>query len=376
MSISDLINIPTVQSQVDAFWQYAAPRINRAKVRPTSLINLLVNSLIASNQTLYQVLSSICSNLTDITQASGGWLDLLGSGFYDLTRLPSQATSGVITITNLTGSPISNPSLTNPQTGITYTSNTTLVASTDTPCSFSASVNGPAGNCNLSALQSNASSSYVVSSANLSDQSWISIPGQNTELDGAYINRCLAQITMQSAGVAASVAARIKYGVALVGRVSCTYASPYSNIYNVYIAAPGGVLNSASAIASATTIALAYTSGSTAPVVSAASPVNLRLIGTLYAARGTSANVIQTILSGLSDWINSLPISDGNSGTQIKMWQVFHQINTLDTLNNLNFASIAAYVGGTKYNAVDDVLPNIAGSVWVADISAIRVVYQ
>jgi hypothetical protein len=379
-----LVTVPTIQQMVTSFWTLASSQatgpngaqsgLNPQRVDNNGPINQIIMNLMSANSSLWQSLSDMGSNLTDLSKSKGAWLDLLAWGFYQQLRTAAQPTIGniQIVVTQIT----STITLTNPYTGVSYTGPGTGSTGTFT-VTFTASTSGVIGNCALSALSSSAPSSYTIASGQVSGNTWITSLGLAPGTDNSLQQQCFAVIAQRANGVNAALAAQIGQGTGYqVGRV---WAVPGGtpNLLNVYCAAPNGPAT-ATQITNAQTIANLYTENHSVPACLAAIVQPIYVYGTISFVQGTPRSVINSILSGLTNWLSTLPINTGGSSTQLAIYKIDHQLNLLDTTKSINYSQLYAIVNGVAYGgnaagyaqSTSTVIPATPGSIWSPVITA------
>ena len=295
-----LINPPTVNQQTQSFWSYAAGvrsfdgtknYIDPTKIKPRSLVNQLIQSMIAGDSMLWSSIATMGAQLTDLAISTGPWLDLLAK-FYGVTRAGYVPTSGTVRVFVNSGSP-TQLTFTNPSTGIVYQSPLTAgygIGLVDVL--LTATTLGPVGDCNLSAITI-AGGSYLVYSVQpfvSFDQAWITTNGQTPENDGQVRQRCYDVIAMKSAGTESSIAANIR--TATNQSVYRVFVDHNQGSYTpVWVASKNGV-STASQIALAQAQATKYSPGSANPLVLQATPINLRFGGSISFPRGVNSNIV------------------------------------------------------------------------------------
>lgn len=382
-NFQSLIVPPTVAQQTQSFWLYAAGirsfdgtknYIDPTKIKPRSGINQLIQSMIAGDSMLWSSIATMGAQLTDLGASTGQWLDLLAK-FYGVTRAGYIATQGTIRVVNSSGT-ATQFSLTNAASGVVYTSSIGSYPPGTYDLTFTAQTLGPVGDCNLSAITVTGSPNYSVSTTQpvgSFDQAWITTNGQNPENDGQVRQRCYDVIAARSAGTEASIAANIRTATnQSVYRVFVDYNM--SALTPIWVAGKNGV-STTSQIALAQAQATKYSQGSANPVVYGASVVPIRFGGTISFPRGVSATYVSGIVQGLADWVNQLPIVTRSTSTMLTMPQIAHQIQVLDSTNQMNYPAVTALCAGSYYQNMSDVIAVAAGSIYSADVTGISIGY-
>jgi hypothetical protein len=369
-------NPPSEQQIINDFWASVDSSISYLQVDTLSQTNKIIMGMVRGNTYLWGSIASFGQNLTNVKNATSPWLDIIALGFYDLTRIPVSPTIGGIIIGSGTSStPTAGTTvvLQNPQTGVTYVG---VFTSTTTLTTFTAQTTGTIGDCSYSALVSTNPAAYSISTTNVfaNATSWITYHGTAAESDSHLIQRCLDQVSMQSAGFVRSIAAWLRTSTNnQIWRVLQPIGSQ-----TVYVAGATGPAPPAWQT-QATSSAIAYSPPSSSPtVVGCATPItqqNISIVGNLRFPPGTASDVVQLVLQGLSDWINTLPINDGSANTQLYLATIERKILSLDSTQSC-IPTIYVFTNGSNYVNLSDPISASIGSIFVANLTNLQVVYQ
>ena len=383
---NEIIQKPTIDQQTQQFWSLArAIGIDPTRVGSRSLVNLIVQAMLQCDDYMWYLLSLLGANLTNIRNCTGIWLDIVALGFYDLTRYPSLATVGTLSLA-VSSVGVTTITLLNPTTGVIYTGTNDGTTGTKL-ISFTASTTDVVGNC-ISTLLVSQLSTVSINNA-LADTSWITTFGAPPETDGQLQQRCLdVLIALSPASHSDALALILKTGTS--GQITrChiyrdyTISGSYSTYATVAAASSGP---SAAQLATCSALLVTYTSpdGNLAaqpPIVQ-----NLAIGGILSFAVGTPFATVQAVIAGLKTYLDTLPISDGSDLSAIPYYKLLHQINLLDPSGALNFAKLNYYTPGgsnpmpINYVPVEfsnelDVIYSANNSIWISTINP-SVVYE
>lgn len=381
-NFQSLISIPTVQNQIDAFWSYASSvrssdgtrnLIDRRRITPRSFVYQLVLAFVKGDSMLWSTISQMGAQLTDLSKSSGGWLDILAS-WYGVTKKGSIATSGTFLV--VVTSTVSQLSFTNPASGVVYLSDSGSFTAGTYSLKFTAQTMGPIGNCSLSELVPS-SAGYTISTTQTFvsfDDAWIQTPGADPETPDQVKMRCADVIAYQATDPSDCLAAQIRIGT--------NYA-----IYRVWVDEPSSVQTgcvvagkqstaTTAQVALSQTIATKYARPSDMIAVFAASEILVRISGELNFSANTPSSAVTGIIQGLADWINTQPIVTWSSDSMLKLYQVSHKINQLDSTESLNYVTLSCYCQGNYFDKMTDVIIAPSMGIYKADLSMLRITYE
>ena len=377
-------------SIVKSFWLNAPASISAYQIDSMSLVNQVIMGFVRGSALLWNSIADIGYNLTNIRNASGLWLDVIGEGFYDLARNKAISASGIVKLGKgalgtyvAIGTPVT---LANPYTGVTY-SGIYGASGSDSSVRLTASRPGITGNCSILQLQSADSAHYDISAtdpsivatqststgANHDVFQWIVNKGDSEESDDHYRSRCLDVIggAKPDGQVLNNLQSIIRARTnGDVWRVSVSKSADSS--LTIYVAGRDGQASSywQSEVLSA---AKAFSQPSAySTVIGCVYPITIRpfvITGSITIPFGTSASLVAQLLQSLADWINQLPIVDGCSF--IKLGDIERKIYDLDATKTVR-AYVSAYTNGSNYTASSDVISGgQIGDIYAADVSQI-----
>ena len=387
---SDVVQKPTINQQYQQFTKIAQNLgIPMTRVGSTSLLNLLIQGTLRGSDYLWYILSLMASNLTNIFNAQGIWLDLLANGFYDLQRFQKVPSIGSLYI-NILQAGVQSVILTDTSTGVQYTGkwDGTLPASNPVSIQFTAQSPGEVGNVagsdfTSSTASSNSPTLYTVDSLNNpSDYSWISSFGTEIETDDQLRTRCLAVIANTAIG---SISDNIiTYILNQTGGGASRIA--IENIVNsnnriIYVAGSSGVVQSSLLGPSGVLQILGqnFSGPETNVTVQSAGVYKLIVGGSILFKKGTSLAQKETYRIALTNYLNTRPIMD-----PIKFsTSVTHIYDIYEFLNAFNGLGVMIYPNLTFQNSqgfyvfngdIELALPFSNYQIYQADCSQIQLV--
>ena len=357
---NDIVPAPTRNQQYLAFLDSCRKvGINVNRIGTTSLINLLAQAQIRGTSVLWQVLSLMGANLTNIYNASGLWLDLIATGFYDCPRSTQSAAIGNLWI-DILQSGVTNITLTNPATGVVYTGkwDGSVPGTGNAFIQLTANTLGEIGNCNASVFTSNpirssgSPTNYQVNtSLNNSGLTWISNGGSfGTELetDDQLRNRCLAVIAQKALGSyqdniysyiinqSGYQATRILYS-----------KTPNSGQSIYYIAGSNGpcdqtlfqATNGTNSILQ--TLVQNFTGAETFAVASPAYQLDIVIGGSLIFKKGITLQIMNQYLNAMVNFLQTRPIMNPiDSSTFLHIYDVYEFLDNINGSGSLVAPSI------------------------------------
>jgi hypothetical protein len=364
---------PSEQDIVNTFWSLAPASLRQLAIDSLSEINITIMAMIRGDANLWASVGNIGQQLVDLETSERPWLDLLAQGRYDVTPQKPIATVGNVYLKNTGGQPITIAPTMAAANGVTFSAaSQTLLAGYSASFTFAANQTGPQGNLPLSAFTLVGNPSITFSdTGNPNDLSWIVTQGQGNESSAHLRQRCYDVIHARSSGGAESIAAQIR--IATSNQVWRVFVPRFSS--NVYVAAQFGAA-SPTWNAAALAAAVKYSSNSISPVlIGCATPITqttMRFTGNLDFASGTPFPVVNGVLQGLSDYVNSLKICTGDSQDQKFLADLERKSISLDTSQSL-IPSFSVWVNGTEITELKSPIPAPPGTIYNADLSGITV---
>lgn len=346
------------------------------RIGSTSGINLLMRAQIKSVDFLFYIIQQLGLNLTNIRNASGLFLDLLGEGFYDLQRYKPRPASGNIYM-DITSIGITSLTLTNPVTGVKYKAAHDGTIVSNISLFFVADTLGEVSTSDISQLVPSAAT-YRINTASNSTTGigWIQFLGRDLENDEAYRQRCLDVIAQKNLGSTKdNFYAKMR---TITGGIASRFyikKTSYTNTSILYVAASSGQIdsNNLQIIADAANL---YTQADS--VISTVYAINftLQISGSIYFKTNSTSTQKERVRSELAKWINSLPITQiDNTKTQLHIYDVYNRlINVIDTENIIVYPSLTFQIPGGEMQQSIDIsapLPMIDGGIYVADLSKV-----
>ena len=289
-------------------------------------------------------LSATIANLARsafLSTASGGWLDLIASEFFGITRRPAVATIGTIKLQDRGGGPntlLEGEVWIKDSAGrrfkFIFPSPTTLALNSDARVSFEAEEPGSAYNIPNNSTLTLVTTLPTVDVSNPpvgTTSTWIAVQGRDAETDEGLRQRCRERWSSIGAGVAAAYRWFCKQASDSVTRVSVHEHTPAGGHVTCYIAGDDGALSS-----SIVADVLAYLMDGRRPQcitvhVYSCTNVSMEVGGTIIVKSSRRASAETAIAAAIREYEKAIDI-----GGSVSIAELIERVMSVDGV--INFA--------------------------------------